>query len=104
SREAGSRGNTIGTRAAKKLGWQVYNQELLEYIAQEGTFRQEIVDNLPAGAGNWAEQRLEKLLHEEKLSQHPSIINLARIILVLGAQGGVVLVGRGAGCILPAES
>ena len=35
SREAGSRGNTIGNRAGLKLGWPVYNQELLEYVAQE---------------------------------------------------------------------
>ena len=31
-------------------------------------------------------------------------MDLARIILALGAQGEVVIIGRGAGCILPAES
>ena len=46
SREAGSRGTDIARRAGKKLGWQIYNQELLEYIAQEGTFRQDMVDHL----------------------------------------------------------
>src|SRR5438876_524115 len=40
SREAGSRGNTIGNRAGVKLGWPVYNQELLEYVAQEASQRQ----------------------------------------------------------------
>lgn len=104
SREAGSRGNTIGTRAGKKLGWQVYNQELLEYIAQEGAFRQNVFDNLTPAAARWAEEQLAKLLHEQNLSQHPSIIDLARIVLSLGAQGEAVLIGRGAGCILPPES
>src|SRR5919202_3538528 len=46
SREAGSRGSSIATRAGQKLGWQVYTQELLEYIAQEGTFRQDVVNTL----------------------------------------------------------
>ena len=104
SREAGARGSTIATRAGQKLGWQVYNQELLEYIAQEGVFRQNVVDNLTPAAARWAEDRLAKLLQEQNLSQHPAILDLARIILALGAQGEVVIIGRGAGCILPAES
>lgn len=104
SREAGARGSTIGHRAAQKLGWQVYNQELLEYIAHEGAFRQNVVDNLSPEAAAWAEERLQKLLREQNLSQHPSIMDLARIILALGAQGEVVIVGRGAGCILPPSS
>src|SRR5438445_13024366 len=47
SREAGARGSGIGRRAGRALGWQVYDQELLEYIAQEGTLRQDAVDRLP---------------------------------------------------------
>jgi cytidylate kinase len=103
SREAGARGETIGRRAGKKLGWQVYNQEMLEYTAQEGASRH-IIAHLPPVAARWAEERLEVLLREQNLSQHPKIADLARIVLALGAQGEVVLVGRGAGCILPAES
>jgi hypothetical protein len=104
SREAGSRGSSIATRAGAKLGWQIYNQELLEYVAQEGVFRQDIVDGGSPAAVRWAEEQLQRLLREQNLSQHPSLIALARLILALGAQGEVVLVGRGAGCILPTKS
>jgi cytidylate kinase len=104
SREAGSRGTSIAGRAGHKLHWQIYNQELLEYIAQEGAFRQDIVENLPEPAARWVNEQLERLLKEQNVSQHPSIIDLARIILALGAQGEVVLIGRGAGLILPHES
>jgi cytidylate kinase len=104
SREAGSRGSIIAGRVGLKLGWPVYNQELLEYIAQEGAFRQDVVENLSPAAARWAEEQLQRLLREQNLSQHPAIIDLARIILALGAQGGVVLIGRGAGCILPRDS
>jgi hypothetical protein len=50
SREAGSRGGSIARRAARKLGWEVYNQELLEYIAQEGPFRRDVTEALSAAA------------------------------------------------------
>jgi cytidylate kinase len=104
SREAGSRGGSIGRRAARKLGWQVYDQELLEYVSQDGPMHQELIDGLPAGAADWLGQRLEQLQREQSVSQHPSILRLARAILALAAQGGVVLIGRGAGLLLPAET
>jgi cytidylate kinase len=104
SREAGARGGSIGRRVARNLGWQVYDQELLEYVSQEGPLHQELLDGLPPVAAAWLGQRLEQLLREQSLSQHPSIVRLARAILALAAQGNVVLIGRGAGVLLPAET
>ncbi len=104
SREAGARGGTIARRAAQKLGWQAYNQELLEYVAQEGRFQQNVVANMPADHAQWVENRLQLLMREQNISQHPSVVNMTRVILALGAQGEVVLVGRGAGCLLPHEA
>ena len=104
SREAGARGTSIGRRVGKKLGWQVYNQEILEYIAQEGIFRQEVAENLSPEATRWTDARLQALLAEQNLSQDPSMANLAHIVLALGVGGKVVIIGRGAGCILPPAS
>src|SRR5437763_1440663 len=104
SREAGARGGTIGRRAGRKLGWQVYDQELLEYMSQDPSVVQGMIDALGPPAAAWVESRLERLMRSESVSQHPSVVSLARTMLALGAQGGVVLIGRGAGCILPRES
>jgi|RhiMetdeSRZDD1v2_1073273.scaffolds.fasta_scaffold365012_2 hypothetical protein len=104
SREAGARGGTIAKRAGEKLGWQIFSQELIEYISQEGNFRQEVLDGLPPGAALWVEDHLQQLLRQQNLSRNPTILELARIVLSLGAQGEVILLGRGAGCILPARS
>ena len=101
SREAGARGGSIGRRVGLKLGWQVFDQELLEYMAQDGVVRQGVLDNLNPAAAAWAEERLRLLLREQNLSQHPAMVNLARVVLGLGAQGEAVLIGRGAGFILP---
>jgi cytidylate kinase len=104
SREAGARGGSIGRRVGRKLGWQVHDQELLEYMAQDAVVRQGVVEGLSKEAVEWVEGRLEQLLREQTVSQHPSIVNLARVVLALGAQGRVVLIGRGAGYILPRET
>lgn len=104
SREAGSRGGSIAQRAGQKLGWQVYRQETLEYIAQEGSFRQELAGNLSAVARDWVERQMDRLLREQNLSRNPQVLEMAQIILALAAAGEVVLLGRGAGCILPQAS
>src|SRR5438034_4321432 len=67
SREAGSRGGTIARRAGRKLGWQVYNQELLEYIAQEGSLQQPLTENLPPAATHWVNERLHAIQRELNL-------------------------------------
>jgi hypothetical protein len=104
SREAGARGGTIGRRVAKKLDWAVYDQELLEYMASDAVVRQGLLDNLAPAAREWAEGQLDGMLREQNLSQHPSMTNLARVVLALGATGNAVLIGRGAGYILPRET
>jgi cytidylate kinase len=101
SREAGSRGSSIANRAAAKLGWQVYNQEILEYLAHESTHRHDLVDALAPELADWVERRLAQLTSERNLSSHPSLVQLARIVLALAATGEVVLIGRGAGNLLP---
>ncbi|HVS39489.1 MAG TPA: cytidylate kinase-like family protein, partial [Gemmataceae bacterium] len=88
----------------QKLGWQVFDQEVLEYMAQDAVVRQGVLDSLAPAVAAWVEQRLELLLREQNLSQHPAIQNLARVVLALGAQGEAVMVGRGAGFILPRET
>ena len=104
SREAGARGGTIARRVGRKLGWQVYDQELLEYMAQDAIVSQGVLDAPPTTPADWVEARVQQLLRERTIREHPSIVNLARVILVLGAQGQAVLLGRGAGCILPRET
>jgi cytidylate kinase len=104
SRETGARGSMIARRVGRKLGWQVYDQELLEYVANEGPLRQELMELLSSESAQWVEERLEQLLQAQNISQHPSIVQLARAILALGSQGGVVLIGRGAGSLLPSAT
>jgi hypothetical protein len=104
SREAGARGATIAKRAGEKLGWDVYTQEMMEYIGQDPTVRQDLLDRLTAAGHDWINERINQLLQEQNMSRHPSILELARLVLSLGAQGNVILLGRGAGLILPSRS
>ncbi len=104
SREAGSRGASIGQRVGRKLGWQVYTQELLDYITQEGASGAGVLAHLLPAAVQWTEERMQYLLRERRLSDQASVLDLTRVILALGAHGEAVLIGRGAGYVLPRET
>jgi len=104
SRESGARGGTIARRVGRKLGWQIYDQELLEFMAQEAVVSHGVLDAPPTTPADWVEARLQQLLRDKALSEHPTIVNLARVVLTLGAQGQIVLLGRGTNCILPHET
>jgi cytidylate kinase len=101
SREAGSRGASIARRVARKLGWQVYNQELLDTIAHEGEFSAGVFADLLPEAVTWVEENVQRLADENKVSRQRHSLDLARVILAVAAQGEAVLIGRGAGYILP---
>src|SRR5437763_7060974 len=64
SREAGARGGSIAQRIGRKLGWQVVDQDQLEYLAQDD----HVLDELPDAARAWAELRLDELLRARTLS------------------------------------
>jgi cytidylate kinase len=101
SREAGSRGATIATRAGEKLGWDIYTQDLMDYIVQNAAARLELEEKLPAGALAWSEAHLQNLTTDQQLSRNPAIQELSRLVMLLGAQGHLILLGRGAGFVLP---
>lgn len=104
SRETGSRGASIAKRAGDKLGWEVYSQDMLEYGAQNGALRQDLLDKLLPAAHAWIDEHFKHLLEERDLSRHPNILDLAQLAITLGAQGSVILLGRGAGFLLPSRS
>lgn len=104
SREAGARGGTIARLVGEKLSWQVYDQELLEYVAQNPVIRQGTIEGLSPACLAWVEGRLTELEEVAALKEASEVRNLAHVTLALAAQGQIVLIGRGAGCILPRET
>src|SRR5271154_1600511 len=83
SREAGSRGTSIAKRAGEKLGWEVYTQEMLEYIAQDGTVRDELVANLSPAALHWLEEQMEALPANGPCGGDPLVGDMTRVVLAL---------------------
>jgi cytidylate kinase len=100
SRQAGARGASIAGRVGRKLGWQVVDQEVLEYVAQ-----QDPAEEAPSEAARaWADARISELRESGVLGGDGPTLAIARAVLALAAEGDVIVIGRGAGHILPRAS
>lgn len=100
SRQAGSFGSELAARVAERLGWHVYDKEILAAIAAE-TFSDEVVlSRLDEQGVREFDEYLVGLIVPEDPGQARYLVGLTRVIARLARQGRAVLVGRGAGWLL----
>ncbi|MGL6095293.1 MAG: AAA family ATPase [Fimbriiglobus sp.] len=100
SREAGSRGAVIAHAVGEQLGWQVFDSDVLDLLANDDAARSELWAEVPAAARGWADARLARL----PAPPDPQLADAARLTLALAARGDAVIVGRAAGFLLPPET
>jgi cytidylate kinase len=101
SREAGALGTTVAKEIGRQLGWPVYDRELLDKVAeqmQRPTFHLHGIDERPA---NWLEDCLRSLTTGQDVSASAYFKYLVAVVRGLGLNGHCVIVGRGAGYMLP---
>lgn len=104
ARQAGGRAHDIARAVGERLGWQVYDPESLDHLANDPLARDELLADLPPGAIEWADIRLGMLLSQRKLVESSLAAETARLLFALGARGEAVVIGRGAGYVLPPET
>jgi hypothetical protein len=104
TREAGARGGSIAQQIGKRLGWQVYTQDLLEFLSGNDSARSHVLSDIPHEGAIWADRQLQRLQNERIVNSGVELGEMPRLMLTLAARGRVVLVGRGAGFLLPRSS
>jgi cytidylate kinase len=104
SREAGARGTTLARKVGELLGWQVYDQDLLDYLQMNDTEREQLLADIPASARAWADAHLARLQGSRQLDAEGDAAGLYRLLFAVAARGDAVIVGRAAGHLLPVES
>lgn len=104
SREVGARGSDIARRLGSKIGWTVYDNELLGYTSQDPSALDSLMAELTEPGRIWVERRLQFLQDRGVLTDDAVVARVSRLILTLGAKGEAIFVGRGAGFLLPRAS
>lgn len=104
SREAGAGAGAIARMVGKRLGWKVYDEDLIEAIAHRMGVPLDEVRSLDELAPSVVQDWLLPLREEYYAPQEAYLDHLAKLIEAIGRAGESILVGRGANFMLPRES
>lgn len=102
SREKGAGGRQVANLIGQRLGWQVFDRQIVDAIAERTQMRQQLVESLDEKTRGGLEEFLRQVLTRE-IGSTDYLLHLRQVLLTLGQQGDVVVVGRGAEYILPAQ-
>src|SRR6185312_5434729 len=103
SREAGAGGGTIGRMVGTRLDWKVYDHEILEAIAHRMEVPADEVRAFDELAPSVVQDWILPLREEHYAPQEAYLDHLAKLIEAIGRAGETVIVGRGAGFLVPRD-
>lgn len=103
SREAGTPGSAVAHEVGRRLGWPVFDHELLERIAEEMHLRPSLLRQVDERPVNWLVERLGTFMAQPEVSEPAFVEHLIAVLLGLSAHGRCVVVGRGSVHLLSGE-
>ena len=103
SREPGSGGRIIAERLAKKLGFDLFHQEVVHNMAKDANISSRFLEILDERALTTLDNWIASLVDKRYLWPDEYLHHLMNVIAAIGKHGASVIVGRGANFILPPE-
>ena len=103
SREKGAGGNSVAQLVGSRLGWQVFDDKIVDEIAQKARVSRQLIESLDERDQATIRDIIGQLLDPKKIGTSGYLIYLKEIVLTLGHQGDVIIVGHAAQYILPGQ-
>jgi cytidylate kinase len=107
ARDRGCLSEEITRELARRMGWHVFDSEIVAYIAQNGHVSENLVRQLDQRSQSLFEATIERLL---RMPEYPSFgsdeyhESLLKTLVCLATHGSAILVGRGANFALSEET
>ena len=103
NREPGSGGRIVAKKLAKKIGWQLLDESLMDQLAEELNIPVDEFKNVDEHSRSWISDTFQSIFNKNYISDVRYINHLKRIIAHAAKKGDLVIVGRGANHILPQD-
>lgn len=100
SRSFGSGGGEIARRLGEKLGYQIFDREIVDVLIREGRFRREILDSLDETDRSSFEVWVDGLLRGRLVDKGDYLRVLVGVLGSIAMHGHAVILGRGGNFIL----
>ena len=103
SRQVGALATTVGRVLGQRLGWPVYDHELVERLAQDMKLRTQLLESLDERPGNWVIDCFRAFSSGRVITEFDYVAHLLQTLLGVAARGQCVIVGRGAAQVLSGD-
>jgi cytidylate kinase len=103
SRQLGSGGTEMAEILASRLGYQLFDREVIQAVARETGVQQQLIEALDERTRNGIEQWVDGVLHSRIFTSEDYIRSLGKVLITVACTGSAVIVGRGANFILSGE-
>ncbi|MCP4711407.1 MAG: cytidylate kinase-like family protein [Planctomycetes bacterium] len=101
SRELGSGGIQIARILSEKLKWQMYDKEILDYMADDMQVQKDLLESVDERTVGWIEEWIAPIFTHKPVDQLTYYRSLAKELLVISRHGQAIILGRAGGLILP---
>jgi cytidylate kinase len=103
SRDPGSGGHPIAKKLAKKLGWKLLDEALMDQLADELGIPVNEFAKVDEHSRSWFSDTFHAIFNPDYVSDIRYITHLKKILFHASKKGDLVVLGRGANLILPQE-
>lgn len=100
SRQPGSGGSALAHRLAKRLGYSLFDRELIEAVAKSAHMSAAVVETLDERSRNAVSDWVRDIMGSEHLWADDYLRHLIKVIGTIRRHGDAVIVGRGGSFIL----
>ena len=98
----GAGGNEVAQMLSERLGWPVFDREILTLMARDDGVRESLYRSMDERDLNWFENVFRTLVQQE-FRKNDYFHRLTQVVLWLARQGPAIYVGRSADLILPKD-
>ncbi|HAM36079.1 MAG TPA: hypothetical protein DEB40_11610 [Elusimicrobia bacterium] len=102
SRLPGCCGRALAEELARRLKFDLFDKEILQRVAQNAHLSESIVKTVDEKAVSAAEEWVRSLFMERYICGE-YFHHLSRVFMAISAHGRAIILGRGAGCIIPPQ-
>ena len=99
-----SKGDEVARLCAERLGWVLFDREIVDFIAQDAKTLGKFVSSLDERVQNTMNDWIQTALDTRSMGHMAYLRHLKRVLMTIALHGNAVILGRGANFILPPEA
>ena len=103
SRERGSGGGIIGKQVADRLGFILFDSEIVDHVARAAAVERMVVAHMDERSQRSIKEWTDRIVKGKRFSAQGYMAHLVKAILAAGEKANAIIIGRGAHLLLPVE-